>query len=718
MSSIKATIFVVELEQIRKGSSLKLLTCLLALLLGCSGQSILFFEVPSTGGGSTESDAGAGGGMAQSGGSAGGGFGGGVESGGGNVVDAGVWHWTQVLGPTTPLARDESGAAFDTARGKFVIFGGSLQFANGTGYLPETWELTPFDDGGFNWRQLNVSSPIGRQAHALVYDSDLKRIVLFGGSNGVEQNDTWSFGPTSDGGLEWTLLSDAGPQPRYVHSMSYDSARKKIVLFGGVTTRQRTQDGGFGLGFFQDTWEFGADSGWVQMDGGSTIPSARYGGAMASDNAGRTILIGGAPKEPNTWVWDGILWRSLDSGVLPLRSGANMVFDTTRNKFVMFGGSGVSTMLNDLYQLNQNTWEPIDAGTVVPLGRYNASVAFDPLHNQMIVFGGRRFSDGTNVALPFLGTKSTWLLRGNSWTQLTYDEPLARYGHAMAYDSIRKKVVLFGGYNSVYGYFSDTWEFSNGHWIQLDNDRLCLPLGKCPSPRWLHGMTFDSEKTVLFGGSYNNRETWIFEGNSWKQKNVNGPTNRSTALAFDSVRKKVVMFGGFGPTNVEVFQDTWEWDPAMNTWDAVDAGTVLPSPRGHHVIAYDSTNNRTVLFGGGPLPFSDTPQSDTWSFSANSWRFFTRSGPSGRVRPSMAFDQIRGKMVLFGGFGSASYFGDTFELTGNTWSSLTLSTSPSARWSSAMVYDSQRGVMVLFGGNNDNNAAATKNLSDTWEYGP
>ena len=76
----------------------------------------------------------------------------------------------------------------------------------------------------------------------------------------------------------------------------------------------------------------------------------------------------------------------------------------------------------------------------------------------------------------------------------------------------------------------------------------------------------------------------------------------------------------------------------------------------------------------------------------------------------MAFDEARGRTVMFGG-GSDSEMSDTWEYDGIEWLETTPSDSPPARSSHAMVYDTARRCVVLFGGWNSGTW-----LGDTWEY--
>ena len=80
------------------------------------------------------------------------------------------------------------------------------------------------------------------------------------------------------------------------------------------------------------------------------------------------------------------------------------------------------------------------------------------------------------------------------WTQKQDIGPKPRVGHAMAYDSSRERLVLFGGDSLRAALFNDTWEWDGENWTQMAD------IG--PSPRSGHAMAFDSKRgrIVLFGG--------------------------------------------------------------------------------------------------------------------------------------------------------------------------------------------------------------------------
>ena len=100
-------------------------------------------------------------------------------------------------------------------------------------------------------------------------------------------------------------------------------------------------------------------------------------------------------------------------------------------------------------------------------------------------------------------------------------------------------------------------------------------------------------------------------------------------MAYDSVRDRVVLFGGRDRQNY-ILWDTWEWDG--NDW-ILRYPSRRPPARSEHAMAYDPVNRRTVLFGGSNSPRydSDTPGElldDTWVWDGTSWtQLFPETSP-------------------------------------------------------------------------------------------
>ncbi len=147
-------------------------------------------------------------------------------------------------------------------------------------------------------------------------------------------------------------------------------------------------------------------------------------------------------------------------------------------------------------------------------------------------------------------------------------------------------------------------------------------------------------------------------------------------------------------------------------WQQVATPT-SPPPRYAHRLATDSAAGRVVLFGGlGASYFGDT-----WEFDGTTWTQRLVPGPSPRGQHGMAFDALRGVTVLFGGLngpGLNGYLGDTWEYAGGVWqqrSSVGMFF-PQARFAHALAFDVARLRIVMFGGR----GRSTVLLGDTWEW--
>jgi hypothetical protein len=315
----------------------------------------------------------------------------------------------------------------------------------------------------------------------------------------------------------------------------------------------------------------------------------------------------------------------------------------------------------------------------------------------------RTFGHWSGTTFPsglFTNTQSTnsnndvILLATSNWFQRSLaTSPSPRCRHAMAYDSVRQKTVLFGGFSSTF--HNETWEWDGTNWTQY------FPVTS-PSGRGFHAMAYDfvRQKTVLFGGCDNNNgggvfnnETWEWDGTNWTLRSpTTSPSVRNShAMAYDSVNKKIVLFGG---NNGTVYNDEmWEWDGT--NWLQHFSTTVTPSARCGHAMVYDSVRQKIVLFGGNPS------NNETWEWDVTNWTWTKRSpttSPSARNSHMMAYDSFRQRTVLFGGFALGAGNTETWEWDGANWTKRSPTSWPSARWGHAMAYDSFNQRTVLFGG--------------------
>ena len=248
-------------------------------------------------------------------------------------------NWVDVT-PTVgalPATRDWYGAAYDTGRGRYVLFGGRSTASGGN--LGDTWE---FD--GSMWTQMTPAvAPSVRRWGAMSYDVAAGVTILFGGENGgVYNNETWSWDGTT-----WTQLSPVtSPSIRGRGRMSYNLTTGETVYFGG-------RNAAAALG---DTWIWdGANwSQTVTPNAPSTLGVAgRFAYGMTYDVLrDRHVLYGGTRNGPtlsDVWEFDGSDWEQRAVSGPSTRTGPTFAYVIGLQKTFLFGGFG-GPQLSD-------TWE-------------------------------------------------------------------------------------------------------------------------------------------------------------------------------------------------------------------------------------------------------------------------------------------------------------------------------------------------------------------------
>lgn len=198
-------------------------------------------------------------------------------------------------------------------------------------------------------------------------------------------------------------------------------------------------------------------------------------------------------------------------------------------------------------------------------------------------------------------------------------EPPARFNHAMAVDTDRKLVVVFGGKSSLSAgtFLSDTWEWTEAGWTQ--NTTPVHPPGMIG-----HSMTYDPS------------------------------------------RGKIVLFGGNVSATSEVLQSkTWEYDTATHRWAELTLSGTQPTARYLHADAWDSTINRVVIFGGDAT--GQPCSNDMWSFDGTSWQLVASSGAPHAYNQKMLFDTFRNQRVIWGGYCNSQYFHAPYYFDGAIW---------------------------------------------------
>jgi cysteine-rich repeat protein len=334
-------------------------------------------------------------------------------------------------------------------------------------------------------------------------------------------------------------------------------------------------------------------------------------------------------------------------------------------------------------------------GACLPIGCGNGSID-DPLYGT-----GEECDDHNRLSHD--GCSSTCKIETARWDDSSAEPAPRIFDHAMAYDTTRDQVFMFGG--ADYGGLRTDWtrELGSEAWVQVRQ-----PI--TPSARTGHAVANDGHrrKVVMFGGSrgvgQDLADTWEWDGASWalRRPALSPSARRDHAMAHDPIRKVIVLFGGrAGSTDLD---DTWEWNG--ETWASSNVAT-RPPARSGHAMAYDAARGTIVLVGEASAGVVDT-----WEYDGTDWTPIPMAGarPPGRSI-AMAFDPTDRLMILHGGIAGPS--SETWTWDGTTWGSRTLPIF--GRFDAALASDPVLGHVVLHGGR-DTTTPQYVAFDDTWRW--
>ncbi len=285
-----------------------------------------------------------------------------------------AWQWNGSVWSPLPVGggpsrRVGSALAYDAARGEVLLFGG----ANHGNALDGTFDDTWLWDGQ-SWREHKGAPIFERRDAAVCYDSARQRVVLFGG-----RDRTWGYPLIPRDTHEWDgtqwITLPGGPGNRFGAAMAFDERRSRAVLFGGQVSPY------YGGGGLQDTWEWDGTT-WTQALP-ATKPPPCTTPAMAYDPVRGEIVMVCAST---TWTYDGVDWSMRQPTRSPSpRPGAAMTYDPTRGAVVFAGGYGQSTF--ELWEWSGGDWSPrqVRGG---PSTRGGAGLVFDRRRRELFLHGG------------------------------------------------------------------------------------------------------------------------------------------------------------------------------------------------------------------------------------------------------------------------------------------------------------------------------------------
>lgn len=266
----------------------------------------------------------------------------------------------------------------------------------------------------------------------------------------------------------------------------------------------------------------------------------------------------------------------------------------------------------------------------------------------------------------------------NKWVNMNPStHPSIRTESAMVYNKHYDRIILFGGKhggdNGGTVYFSDTWayDYNTNTWTNRNPSTR-------PTARAGHSLAYNSKNThiYLFGGLREN-PTFVMDGEKISSKSGQNPLGAP----------------------IQYFNDLWLYNYYANIWGELSIGS-KPSPRAYTSMVYDAKHERLILFGG----YGQTGAlGDTWTLDFISWNWQLKTpliSPPARYGHNMVYDEISGKVILFGGKDrTGSLLSDTwaYDYETNTWTNKEPAMSPYAGYGYGLVYDDVNKVSILYG---------------------
>jgi hypothetical protein len=473
--------------------------------------------------------------------------------------------WSFVPTQGAPGGREDATAAYDTLHQRLLLFGGHGPDP-GYSYVDffDSWELT-FPNA--MWKpqattQLPPDGYFGYHNYRSFYDEPRDGLVVVwsGLWEDSVRTDVWNL--STGASPTWLKVYDShdgGEFTRYDARIAFDPLQRRLLFHGGTRSRSFYPTGGWNEQR-TDTWQLTIEpTETSRVPGAGEIPSPRSGATLTYDPAGRRFfLVGGMSSSSrslgDTWVLDlstSPAWSDVTSGTLPSRYLHTTVYDSARDRLLVFGGYSTPPTVtqNDVWELGTNpisSWSPIVPSGTLPSARAGHTAIYDPLGDRMIVFG-----DGAQVpdtwAL-FFSPTPTWaqilgpgppalgntgstvfdptpgrmiLLSGGVWGLSLQGPPVwteyqpsgSGYGIQAAYDSVADRAIRF---ETNPGSLHRVLENTLG---EPPSGSLEVPVdGGSPPVRPYPALGFDprSRSLYVFGGSSSTGSTTATDQTLWR----------------------------------------------------------------------------------------------------------------------------------------------------------------------------------------------------------
>ncbi len=458
------------------------------------------------------------------------------------------------------------------------------------------------------------------------------------------------------------------PPPRWNAAAVYDSLRDRVVVFGGSTYGKRS---------YNDVWtlSLGDPPQWSEVLPGGQPPTARESPfAVYDPPRDRMIVYGGYSQDSSralgdTWELSfagGPAWAPLaPAGLEPgARDAGCAVFDPWNDRMVAFGGDETVWALS---LEGAPAWDSLHVTTARPPARLVAAAVVDPGERRMVLHGGTLTTQwGTTLS-------DTWAFQLDgppAWNRLpthTYYPSVMQ--QAAIYSPERNSVIQFGGAPNAFANACEELDLASLVWSPILPDAPAT----FPSRRADSFLTVEDSTGRLF----------VYSGV------LSGcPTDLWTFGGAGGVGWTLLAPGGYIPVCSSQFLGFDKWG-----------------------FVRDTRRNRLLAIHGDAFWGLKMDQIFALPLDGSGgWRQLPIAGPEplGRWYPSLVYDPVRDRVLMFGGVilgnraaDSGQSLDELWALSmGDTvrWTLLVPRGTPWARDSHSAMYDARRDRMVVFGG--------------------
>jgi N-acetylneuraminic acid mutarotase len=260
------------------------------------------------------------------------------------AYDVATNKWTEMKPPAGPSKRAAADLAYDAESDRMIMF---------DGVNADTWA---YDFNTNTWQEMTLG-PAGALVAflgcRLAYDAESDRVILFGGYNFIGMhplNETWSYDYNSD---TWTQMKPSdSPTPRSFHAMAYDAESDRVIIWGGGENEKEPNV--WAYDYNKNTWEK------MPYNGG---PSDRFYTSMVYDAKMDRMILYGGPDDDQTWSYNynANRWTKLSPPKNPgIRLKYAITYSESAGRVILFGGQkGEDYVYSDetwSYDLKANTW--------------------------------------------------------------------------------------------------------------------------------------------------------------------------------------------------------------------------------------------------------------------------------------------------------------------------------------------------------------------------